>query len=332
MPASEPDTLLRWGFIGCGSVTERKSGPAFQRATGSTVSAVMSRNHHKASDYANRHGIHNAYDQLSDLVEDRTVDAVYIATPPGAHLEPALAAAEVGKPAYIEKPLARTYEEALSIVQAFEERQLPLYVAYYRRCLPKIQTVEALLNHKAVGEIHSFHTILQKPQPDVPDKNDPPWRLKPEIAGGGLFMDLAPHAIDLFEYLLSPVQEVQASAKNFSGLASVEDHVSAIFTLENGIVGTGQWDFSGFNHADEMVIRGSHGLIKFGIHSTEPIEVINKNGHQSIAHETPSIIQEPMITDVVRAINGQGQLPPNSHSAARVNWVTDQILKPYYHQ
>ena len=323
------DTLIRWGFIGCGDVAERKSGPAFQRATGSTVTAVMSRNYQKAENFARRHGIPKAYDRLIDLVNDPEVDAVYIATPPGAHVEAALATAEAGKPAYIEKPLGRTYEEALTIKQAFEESQQPLYVAFYRRALPKVETLKALLKNGAIGPVHSFRTVLQKPQPTISNKDSLPWRLKPELAGGGLFMDLAPHAIDLFEYLLGSIIEVKSVAANYGRQSEAEDHVSAIFQLENGITGLGQWDFSGAGYADEMVIHGARGNIVFGIHSTAPIKVINGKGENGLDHETPEVIQQPMIEEMVRTLNGNGRLPPNAEAAAKVNWVTDQILAEY---
>lgn len=329
MQESSPDTLLKWGFIGCGAVAEQKSGPAFQRVTGSGVAAVMSRNYYRAKAFAERHQIPRFYDQIDDLLHDPEVGAVYIATPPGAHLQAALATAEAGKPAYIEKPLARTYDEALSIVQAFEEQDVPLFVAYYRQALPKTETLKALLRHGAIGEPHSFHITLQKPQPVVTDPDNPPWRLRPEVSGGGLFMDLAPHAIDLLQHLLGPVVNVKATVRNISQLAPVEDHVSALFTLDQGITGTGQWDFSGANYQDEMIIRGSEGTIGFGVHSQAPITVNNESGEQQIPHETPDVIQEPMIADVVRTLNGDGQLPSNARSAASVNWVTDQILADF---
>jgi predicted dehydrogenase len=329
MPNQQTDTLIRWGFVGCGDVVERKSGPAFKNVMGSAISAVMSRNYHKAQDFASRHGIPKAYDSVEDLVADPTVDAVYIATPPGAHVEPALATAKAGKPAYIEKPLGRTYDEALTIQQAFEENRQPLYGAYYRRALPKVETLQALIKHKAIGNIHSFRTILQKPRPSISSTDELPWRLKPEVSGGGLFMDVAPHAIDLYEYLLGSIVEVQSVVKNFSRISNAEDYVSALFTLDNGITGIGLWDFSGFNQEDQMVISGDKGALYFSIHGKDPIAVVNEEGTNHLAHETPDPIQMPMIAEVVRTLNGNGQLEPNGQSAAKVNWVTDQVLASY---
>ena len=87
---------IRWGIIGCGDVTEVKSGPGFQKADGSALVAVMRRDGAKAHDYARRHGVPRAYDRADDLINDPDVDAVYVATPPSSHCSLALKAAAAG--------------------------------------------------------------------------------------------------------------------------------------------------------------------------------------------------------------------------------------------
>ncbi|MET0262259.1 MAG: Gfo/Idh/MocA family oxidoreductase, partial [Rariglobus sp.] len=111
---------VRWGIIGCGDVTEVKSGPAFSKVAGSELVAVMRRDGAKAADYARRHHVPRWYDDACALVNDPEVDAIYVATPPGAHLEGALLAAAAGKPAYIEKPFARNTAECDQILGAFK--------------------------------------------------------------------------------------------------------------------------------------------------------------------------------------------------------------------
>ena len=76
---------IRWGFIGCGEVTEKKSGPAFGLVEGSSVVAVMSRRLERARDYAERHHIPRWYADAQELINDPEVNAVYIATPPSSH-------------------------------------------------------------------------------------------------------------------------------------------------------------------------------------------------------------------------------------------------------
>ena len=94
---------VRWGFIGCGEVTERKSGPAFNMIEGSTVVAVMSRRADKAKSYAERHGVKRWYTDPQELINDPEVNAVYIATPPSTHATFAIMAMKSGKAVYVEK-------------------------------------------------------------------------------------------------------------------------------------------------------------------------------------------------------------------------------------
>ena len=76
--------ILKWGFIGCGEVTEKKSGPAFCEVEGSFVEAVMSRSERNARGYAERHKIGKWYTDAQELIDDTDVNAVYIATPPSS--------------------------------------------------------------------------------------------------------------------------------------------------------------------------------------------------------------------------------------------------------
>ena len=79
--------IIRWGIIGCGDVTEVKSGPGFQKADGSALVAVMRRDRAKAEDFARRHGVPRVHAHADDLIKDPDVDAVYVATPPSSHCE-----------------------------------------------------------------------------------------------------------------------------------------------------------------------------------------------------------------------------------------------------
>jgi predicted dehydrogenase len=108
--------VIRWGIIGCGDVTEVKSGPGFQKAEHSQLVAVMRRNGKLAEDYAKRHHVPKWYDDAEAMIHDPEVDAIYIATPPGFHKEYTIAAANANKPVYVEKPMARNYQECLDMM------------------------------------------------------------------------------------------------------------------------------------------------------------------------------------------------------------------------
>jgi len=97
---------IRWGIIGCGDVTELKSGPAFNKVKNSELVAVMRRNAEKAKDYAQRHEVPRWYTDANNLINDPEVNAVYVATPPSSHEEYTIAAVNAGKPVYVEKPMS----------------------------------------------------------------------------------------------------------------------------------------------------------------------------------------------------------------------------------
>ena len=139
--------LLRWGFIGCGEVTEKKSGPAFSDVEGSSVVAVMSRTEVHARTYAVQHGIAKWYTDAQEMIDDPDVNAVYVATPPSSHATYAIMAMKAGKPVYVEKPLAASYEDCARINRISEQTGVPCFCAYYRRYLQPILMPSPIMNH-----------------------------------------------------------------------------------------------------------------------------------------------------------------------------------------
>src|SRR5438067_5233611 len=149
-------------MIGCGDVTEVKSGPGFQKAAHSRLVAVMRRNGALARDYAERHGVPRWYDDAESLVADPEVDAVYVATPPSSHEEYTLLAARAGKPVYVEKPMARDHAECVAMIDACRAAGVPLFVAYYRRALPRFLKIKELIESGAIGEVRFVAITLYK--------------------------------------------------------------------------------------------------------------------------------------------------------------------------
>ena len=147
------EKTIHWGFIGCGEVTEKKSRPAFNLIDGSRVQAVMSRNRERARSYAERHGIPSYYTDAQELINDPKVNAIYIATPPRSHATYAIMAMKSGKPVYVEKPLAQSYEECLRVNQVSKQTGVPCFVAYYRRYLPYFLKVRELVESGVIGRV-----------------------------------------------------------------------------------------------------------------------------------------------------------------------------------
>jgi predicted dehydrogenase len=319
--------IIRFGIIGCGDVTEVKSGPGFQKAERSALVAVMRRNAALAEDYARRHGVPRWYADARQLIEDPEVDAVYIATPPGSHMEYTLAAAKAGKPVYVEKPMALNAAQCEEMIAACREAGVPLYVAYYRRALPRFLKVKELLDSGAVGEIRFVTTLHYQPAPEVRDETIP-WRLQPEVSGGGLFYDLACHTLDLLDFLLGPIAEAQGFASNQQGkFAGIEDTVTGTYRFESGIHGTGTWCFSAFGYEDRNEIIGSKGKLVFSTFGHEPVRLETSEGTELFPFERPQHIQQPLIQTVVNDLLGLGVCPSTGESAARTSRVMDQLTR-----
>jgi predicted dehydrogenase len=322
---------IRWGIIGCGNVTEVKSGPGFQMAENSELVAVMRRNGELAENYAKRHGVPKWYDDADKLINDPEVDAVYVATPPGLHREYALKCAKAGKPVYVEKPMALNFEECKAMIEACEEAGVPLFVAYYRRGLPRFNRVKELVESGIVGEVRLVN-IRYSNKPLKIENNNIPWRVIPEISGGGIFVDIACHTLDVLDYILGPIKEVKGSASNQARLYSAEDVVTAEFVYESGVHGTGSWCFSAFENFDNVEIVGTKGKLSFSTFGSEPIIMVSEDGLKEFPVENPKHIQQPLIQTIVDELNGKGTCPSKGASAARTSWVMDQIIKDYYNK
>jgi predicted dehydrogenase len=322
---------VRWGIIGCGNVTEVKSGPAFQKAEHSQLKAVMRRNGTLAKEYAGRHGVEKWYDNAEELIHDPAVDAIYIATPPAFHKEYTLKAAAAGKPVYVEKPMATNYQECLEMIHACENAGVPLFVAYYRRALPRFQKIKEILASGVLGDIRFVTTTQYRPANDSEtDTAHPPWRVQPHLAGGGLFFDLASHTLDILTFLLGPVKEVKGFATNQSRLYEAEDIVSGTYLFESGIHGIGTWCFSTYAELDTNEIVGSKGKLTFSTFGNGPIQLTTETSTEQWTIENPLHIQQPLIQTIVNELLGHGNCPSTGKTAARTNWVMDEFVKGYY--
>jgi 1,5-anhydro-D-fructose reductase (1,5-anhydro-D-mannitol-forming) len=320
---------IGWGIIGCGDVTEKKSGPGFQKARSSRLVAVMRRNAERAQDYAKRHGVPRWYDDAQALIQDPEVDAVYVATPPSSHREYTVLAARAGKPVYVEKPMAMSFAECEEMIAACRKAGVPLFVAFYRRALEKFLKVKQLLLDGAIGEPRLVRlTFCQQPTAEEV-AGDLPWRVMPQISGGGRVVDLGSHMLDLLDDLLGPIASARGSAGNQGGYFEAEDTVTASFTFESGVQGVGSWCFVGPEWTDLTEIVGTKGRVGYSTFDAKPVRLTTGDETQEFAIPFPPHVQQPLIQMVVDTLNGEGACPSTGESGARTSRVIDAILEEY---
>lgn len=322
---------ISWGFIGCGEVTEKKSGPAFNAVPGSHVEAVMSRNEQKARSYAERHHIPRWYTDAQQLIDNPDINAIYIATPPSSHATFAIMAMKAGKPVYVEKPLASSYDDCARINRISKETGMPCFVAYYRRYLPYFQKVKEIVDSDILGHIINVEIRFAVPprELDYQSGQQLPWRLQADIAGGGgYFYDLAPHQLDLLQGIFGVITRAHGYSANRAHLYKAVDTVSASFMFENGLPGSGSWTFVSHTSAKEDCIEiiGDKGTLSFSVYEYDPIKLITSAGTRSIVVPNPPYVQLPIIRNVIEDLQGIGTCESTSISATPTNWVMDRIL------
>jgi predicted dehydrogenase len=324
--------MINWGIIGCGNVTEVKSGPAFNKVNDSRLLAVMRRNPALAEDYATRHKVPRFYTDASLLISDPDINAVYVATPPGSHAEFAIKSIKAGKPVYIEKPMALNYSECQKINKASEKQRVPVFVAYYRRSLPGFLKVREIINKGDIGKVRFVLIQLFKSPSPEELTGKPSWRVDPGISGGGHFFDLASHQLDYLDFLFGPVTMVKSHVLNHGGFYRSEDFVSAQFLFAENICCNGTWSFSSAIEAGRDVIEiiGDKGIIRFSCFNFEPIVLENTEGRQEFVNERPENVQIYLIDQVVKAITGKGKAVSTGITASRTSKVMDDVVEEYY--
>jgi 1,5-anhydro-D-fructose reductase (1,5-anhydro-D-mannitol-forming) len=319
---------VRWGIIGCGEVTEVKSGPGFQKASNSALVAVMRRDREKAEDYARRHRVPRVHTSAQALIEDPAVDAVYIATPPSSHHEITVAAAAAGKPCLVEKPMALNHAECVQMVDAFRRARVPLWVAYYRRALPRFLLLRQLLRDGAIGSPTSVHVeVLDRLATGDQARN---WRFDRRIAGAGLFFDLASHCFDLVDFLIGPITHVSGFAVNSGESYAVEDVTSAAFRVDERTIGSGIWNFNAGEKRDRLTLIGSSGELGTSVFADDDV-IVRKDGRETVHPvRNPPHVHQPLIQTIVDEMLGRGQCESTGESGARTSWVLDRCVEGYY--
>lgn len=317
---------IRWGIIGCGNVTELKSGPAYQKVAGFELHAVMRRDAQKCADYAQRHQVPKSYTDAQALINDPEIDAIYIATPPDSHKLYGLMVAQAGKPCCIEKPLAPTYSDCLAIYEAFEQQNIPLFVAYYRRSLPRFEQIKKWIDRQEIGFIRHINWYLSKTTSPTDLSGDYNWRTDAQIAQGGYFDDLASHGMDLFEFLLGDIQQVSGHSLNQQGLYTAKDAIVASWVHQSGVTGTGSWNFGTATRDDEVQIIGSKGKIEFSVFEEKPIFLTNENGTTELFIDHPENVQFYHVQNIREHLMGTATHPSTGKSGLHSSWVLDKIL------
>ena len=294
---------INFGIIGCGDVTEKKSGPAFQKVEGSKLLAVMRRNEEKLIDYATRHNVEKYSTNYLDLLKDKDIDAIYIATPPNMHHFYTLEAAKYGKAVYVEKPMAISVVECEEMIKVCKDNNVPLFVAYYRREQEKFKKAKEIILSGEIGEVRAFNYLYTSKIPDIePNRN---WLVTKEISGGGMLYDIGSHMIDIIIYFFGEINMATGISTNQSKVFGVNDVTTGILEFKNKVQGSIQLSFNGNESKDELVIIGSEGTMKLSIMSNDNLIVTKNDKTYEFSFDAMEHVQMPYIKRVVDTLLGK---------------------------
>ena len=313
-------TDIRWGILGCGSVTEIKSGPVLSKIDNSSLVAVMRRDAAKAQDYAARHSVARWYCDVDGLLADEAVNAIYVATPPSSHAELAIRALEDGHNVLCEKPMAMNVAECQAMLDASAATGGKLAIAYYRRALPRFERLRALLAEEVIGKLRCVE-VRQFRQSHPPAPGD--WRNDASVGGGGKFVDVQTHAIDWLDHVFGAPVHVSGTASG----EPVEDTVSYVLAYSGGVTVSGLVCHMSPRDEEFATFYGDKGEIAMSLLGQSPISLTLGGETREIEIADPSHVHGPLIEQVVDWFRGGTEPASTGTSAIRTTAAIDEILK-----
>ena len=305
--------MIGWGIIGVGDVTEVKAAPVIFRAADSEVVHVMRRDADRARDFAGRHGVARWSTDARAVIDDPEVTAVYVATPTSSHAEYAIAAARAGKHVLVEKPMAMSSDECRRMVDAADAAGVHLWVAYYRRALPRFVKIRELLEAGTLGRLLSVQTTWRKPAEFTG------WRWDPQVNRGGEFYETSCHTLDVLDHLLG-------AASDPAGTVSDDLHAVAASYRFGDVAGSGSWAFGTPDALEQTVLAGESGTLSFASFTPTPIRVVTAEGEQTYEVDDPPHVHGPLVATILDELRGKGNCPSTGRTALRTSELMDAIL------
>lgn len=321
---------ISWGIIGCGDVTEIKSGPAFNKVKNSQLVAVMRRDAARAEDYARRHQVPKWYSDAADLIHDPDINAVYVATPPSSHEPYTIAALKAGKPVYVEKPMSVNADAANRMAGMAKEKNQKLVVAHYRRAQPLFSRIKQLVDEKVIGDTRFARLEMYKKTLTPDDLKSPQkaWRVNEADSGGGIFHDLAPHQLDLMYYFFGTPVSMSGMAANQTRVYDADDIVTGNILFESGVLFNGLWSFNvpETDEKDHCEIVGEKGKISFSFFEHRPITLTIDGKTESLSFDALQHVQQPMIQKVVNYFLEEEPNPCSGEEGVEVMRMIDRFV------
>ena len=293
--------ILRWGLIGAGDIAQKRIAPALRDLPNCELTAVSRRNAELAKAFAGEFGARKWYADWQDLIGDKEIDAVYIATPVSLHAAQTIAAAQAGKHVLCEKPMAMDTAEGEQMIAACRAANVKLGIAYYRRFYPVIARIKELIQSNEIGrtvtaQINAFEYF------DPAAAHPRRWLIEKERSGGGPMMDFGCHRLEVLTNLFGNVQRTESLISNAVFGREVEDTATAVFQFENGVCANLTVSHAAAEPQDTLDIFGMNGSLHIAVLNQGELLVKTKSGDRIENHPPSKNVHLPLIEDFVEAV------------------------------
>jgi predicted dehydrogenase len=317
---------LSWGLIGCGDIARKRVAPALRDLEVCDFVAVSRHHDELAESFAKEFGAQKHYAAWQDLMNDRDIDAVYIATPVDLHSAQAIAAAESGKNVLCEKPMAMNVAECDRMIASARANRVKLGVAYYRHFYPAIQRVKTIIESGTIGapvlaQINAFERF--DPRPDHPRS----WLLQKARSGGGPMFDFGCHRIEVLTNILGPINKVSAQLANVVFDRQVEDTATALFRFESGASAVLAVTHAACEPQDTLDIFGSRGSIHIRNLNAGDLRVVCDEDESRETLPPESNLHAPLIREFVEAVINDREPAVNGETGRMIAMIEETIYR-----
>jgi len=293
---------VRWGLIGCGDIADKRVAPALRETPGSALVAVARAQAELAAEFAARHGAARFYADWRELLRDREIDAVYVATPVRLHAEQAVAAAEAGKHVLCEKPMALDLAGCERMLAAAHSHGVRLGVAYYRHHYPAVARLRELIASGEIGRPVLARAEAFEPF-DPPPGHPRSWLLRKAESGGGPMMDFGCHRLEVLLDLLGPIEETRGFLSNVRFRErEVEDTAVAHLRFRSGAQAVLTVTHAASERRDTLDVFGTDGSAHVAVLNEGGLRIVTADGTREERHPPHANLHQPLVEDFVAAV------------------------------